>query len=91
MRRAIGDALMSMAAVVILVTVLIALDPRVRDSARDLVRSGVQSADVSRINAEAHGMAGVLMTSAHEQGLDHASLLVFVVVATGLVVAMLRL
>jgi hypothetical protein len=82
---------MSLAALTILVTVLIAIDPRVRDSARDLLKSGSRSADVARINADAHGMVSVLRTSAEEQGLDHASLVVFVVVATGLVVAMLRL
>jgi hypothetical protein len=82
---------MSIAAVVILVTVLVVMDPRVRDEARNLLRSDTWSADVSRMNAEAHGMASVLMSSAREQGLDHSSLVVFVLVASGLVVAMLRL
>jgi len=85
------DALMSVTAVAILVATLVALDPRVRDGARQLMKHGALSADVSRMNAEVHSMASVLMVSAREQSLDHRTLVIFVLVATGLVVAMLRL
>jgi hypothetical protein len=43
------------------------------------------------MNAEAHDAVKTVRWSAREHGLDHAALGVFVVVATGLVVAMLRL
>jgi hypothetical protein len=91
MRRVIGEALMSMAALVILLTVLAAIDPRVREHVTGVLRKDTLAADVARMNAEAHSAVKVARWSAREHGLDHAALAVFVVVATGLVVAMLRL
>ena len=55
------------------------------------MRKDTVAADVARMNAEAHDTVKSLRYSAREHGLDHAALAVFVVVATGLVVAMLRL
>ena len=91
MRRVIGEALMSMAALVILLTVLAAIDPRVREHVKGVLRKDTLAADVSRMNADARSAVKVARWSAREHGLDHAALAVFVVVATGLVVAMLRL
>jgi len=91
MRRVIGEALISMAALVILLAALMALDPRVREHVQGVLRKDTLSADVARVNAEAHSIVKVAKWSARERGLDHAALAVFVVVATGLVVAMLRL
>jgi hypothetical protein len=92
MRRVIGEALISMAALVILLAVLAAIDPRIREHAKSvLLRKDTLSADVSRMNAEAHDAVAVVRWSAREHGLDHAALALFVVVATGLVVAMVRL
>ena len=91
MRRALRDALISMAALAILLAALIALDPRVREHVQGVVRKDTLSADVARVNAEAHSAIKVASWAARERGLDHAALAVFVVVATGLVVAMLRL
>ena len=91
MRRVIGEALMSMAALVILLTVLAAIDPRVREHVTGVLRKDTLSADVARVNAEARDAVKVARVTAREHGLDHAALAVFVVVATGLVVAMLRL
>ena len=82
---------MSMAALVILLTVLAAIDPRVRDHVTGVLRKDTLAADVSRMNADARSAVKVARWSAREHGLDHAALAVFVVVATGLVVAMLRL
>jgi hypothetical protein len=91
MRKVIAEALMSMAALVILVTALAAIDPRVREHVTGVLRKDTLAADVARMNAEAHSAVKVARWSARERGLDHAALAVFVVVATGLVVAMLRL
>jgi len=91
MRRVIGEALMSMAALVILLTVLAAIDPRLREHVKGVLRKDTLAADVSRMNADARSAVKVARWSAQEHGLDHAALAVFVVVATGLVVAMLRL
>jgi hypothetical protein len=91
MRRILREALISMAALVILVTALAAIDPRVREHVEGALRKDTLQADVARVNAEARGMVKTVRWSANEHGLDHAALAVFVVVATGLVVAMLRL
>ena len=82
---------MSMAALVILVAALAAIDPRVREHVTGVLRKDTLAADVARMNAEAHSAVKTARWSASERGLDHAALAVFVVVATGLVVAMLRL
>ena len=81
-----------MAALVVLLAVLAAIDPRIRDHVKSVaMRKDTISADVARMNAEAHDAVKTVRWSAREHGLDHAALAVFVVVATGLVVAMLRL
>lgn len=82
---------MSMAALVVLLAALAAIDPRVRDHVTGALRKDTLSADVARMNAQAHDAVTVARYTAREHGLDHAALAVFVVVATGLVVAMLRL
>ena len=91
MRKVLGEALMSMAALAILLAVLAAIDPRVRDHVTGVLRKDTLSADVARMKAETHDAVAIARWSARERGLDHAALAVFVVVATGLVVAMLRL
>jgi hypothetical protein len=89
--KTLGEALISMAALVILVMALMALDPRVREHVQGVLRKDTLSGDVARVNAEAHSTVKAARWAARERGLDHAALAVFVVVATGLVVAMLRL
>jgi hypothetical protein len=88
----IVEALMSMAALVILLAVLVALDPRLRDHAQRVVmRKDTLAADVGRMKADTRDTVATLRWSARERGLDSAALAVFIVVATGLVVGMLRL
>ena len=92
MRKAIVEAVISMTALVILLAVLVAIDPRLRDHAHSVVmRKDAIAADVSRVNADTRDAVATLKWSAREHGLDHAALAVFIVVATGLVVGMLRL
>ena len=92
MRKVILEALISMAALVILLTVLVALDPRLRDHAESvLMRKDTVAADVARMSHNTRDAVDTLRWSARERGLDSASLAVFIVVATGLVVGMLRL
>ena len=80
-----------MAALAVLLAALMAIDPRVRDHVQGAVRKDTLAADVARVNAETRSALAVVKVAAREHGLDHASLAIFVVVATGLVVAMLRL
>lgn len=92
MRRVIVEALISMAALVILLAVLVALDPRLRDHAeRVVMRKDTIAADVARMKADTRETISTVRWSAQEHGLDSAALAVFIVVATGLVVGMLRL
>ena len=91
MRRAFGDALSSAAALVVLLVGLVAIDDRVRDRVLSVIRTGEVSSSVGSVTSIASDVAGVLMMAARDQSLDHAPLAVFVVAATALVLAMLRL
>ena len=91
MRRVVGDALISMAAPIVLLTVLVAIDTRVRDHVVGMVRDDRWSSDVGRMNAELRNVASVIATTAREQSLDHAPLVVFSIAGSALVLAMLRL
>jgi hypothetical protein len=90
-RRVLKDSLISAAALLVLLAALIAVDDRVRDHVVSMVRHDTWTSDLSRAKAEAAGTASVLYTVAKDQSMDHAPMVVFVVVATALVVAMLRL
>ena len=91
MRRAFGDALISAAALVVLLVGLVAIDDRVRDRVLSVIRTGEVSSSVGSVTSVANDVAGVLLMAARDQSLDHAPLAVFVVAATALVLAMLRL
>ena len=91
MRRVFGDALISAAALVVLLIGLVAIDDRVRERVMSVIRTGEVSSSVSSATSMANDVAGVLMMAARDQSLDHAPLAVFVVAATALVLAMLRL
>ena len=91
MRRAFGDALISAAALVVLLVGLVVIDDRVRERVMSVIRTGEVSSSVGSITSMASDVAGVLVMAARDQSLDHAPLAVFVVAATALVLAMLRL
>lgn len=91
MRRAFGDALISAAALVVLLVGLVVIDDRVRERVTSVIRTGEVSSSVGSITSLASDVAGVLVMAARDQSLDHAPLAVFVVAATALVLAMLRL
>jgi hypothetical protein len=55
------------------------------------MRKDTLAADVGRMKADTRDTVATLRWSARERGLDSAALAVFIVVATGLVVGMLRL
>jgi hypothetical protein len=90
-RRVFGDALISAAALVVLLVGLVAIDDRVRERVLSVLRTGEVSSSVWSITSMANDVAGVLVMAARDQSLDHAPLAVFVVAATALVLAMLRL
>jgi hypothetical protein len=86
-----GDALISAAALVVLLVGLVAIDDRVRERVQTVIRTGDVSSSVGSVTAMAGDLADVLIMAARDQSLDHAPLAVFVVAATALVLAMLKL
>ena len=91
MRRVFGDALISAAALVVLLVGLVAIDDRVRERVLSVIRTGEVSSSVSSVGSLAGDVGGILMMAARDQSLDHAPLAVFVVAATALVLAMLKI
>ena len=91
MRRAFGDALISAAALVVLLIGLVAIDDRVRERVQSVIHTGDLSSGFGSATSMASDVAGVLVMAVRDQSLDHAPLAVFVVAATALVLAMLRL
>ena len=91
MRRVFGDALISAAALALLLVGLVAIDDRVRDRVMAAVRTGDVSSNFGSVTSLAGNVTEVLILAARDQSLNHAPLAVFVVAATALVLAMLKL
>jgi len=89
-QRVFKDALISSAALIILLIALVAIDRRVRERV-DLAVRGDLSSDVRSATSMANEVAGVIMIAARDQSIDHAPMVVFVFAATVLVLGMLRL
>ena len=90
MQRVFKDALISGAALIILLIALVAIDHRVRDRVEAAVQ-GDLSSDVRSATSMAGEVASVVMIAARDQSIDHAPMVVFVFAATVLVLGMLRL
>ena len=84
------DALISSAALLILLIALVAIDHRVRERVEAAVQ-GDLSSEVRSATSMAGEVASVVMIAARDQSIDHAPMVVFVFAATVLVLGMLRL
>jgi hypothetical protein len=91
MRRALTDTLVSAAALLVVLIGLAAIDERVRERVVSAVREADLSSSVSSIANVGGDVAGIMLLAARDQSVDHAPMAVFVVSATILVLAMLRL
>jgi hypothetical protein len=89
MRRAFGEALMSAGTVVMLLLILVAVDDRVRNELSLRVMSH-PTAGLAAAGQQARDLTTVLAQAARDQSLAHAPLLIFALVATVLVLFMLR-
>jgi hypothetical protein len=89
-QRVFKDALISGAALIILLIGLTAIDHRVRARVEAAVQ-GDLSSDVRTATSMASEVAGVVVLAARDQSIDHAPMVVFVFAATVLVLGMLRL
>ena len=87
MRRVFGDAVISISAVLALLLMLVAIDPRVRIQVAS-VRGG--SGQASSVSQDLGEISGVVLSSIRDHGIDNAPLMVFALAATVLVLFMLR-
>ena len=90
MRRAIYDTLISGAVLLIIVMALASIDPRVRDHVRSFISAPTTPAAAIDAGNQLEEMASTLLLVARDQSIDHAPMMVFVVIATVLFLAMVR-
>jgi hypothetical protein len=86
MRRVFGDAIISLCAVLGLLLMLVAIDPRVRYQATSMW-GGSTTTSISKDLAE---ISTVVLSSVRDHGIDNAPLMIFALAATVLVLFMLR-
>ncbi len=91
MRRAFGDALISAAALLILLVALVSIDERVRDRVTAVVRGETVSSELANVRSGVGQTASVVFDAVKDQSIEHAPLVIFAVAGTALVLAMLRL
>jgi hypothetical protein len=91
MRRLYKDALISAGALLIVLIALMAIDGRVRAQVTMAVSGASSPVAVVEAGGQARYVAGVLLSAAREQSIDHAPIVIFVGAASVLVAFMLRL
>jgi hypothetical protein len=89
-KRAVGDALMSMAALLVLIATLALIDDRVRDQISRSLAPGQPSAQVAQAGATLRGLSSVVFVAVRDQSIEHAPMVTFVLAGTVLLVFMLR-
>jgi hypothetical protein len=87
MRRVIQDALLSAGALLVLVTLLVAADGRLRDR---VLHIGHTTADVAAAENQARDLAHVVVAIVGDAMRMHTTLMMFLIVATVLTVFMVR-
>ena len=88
-KRAVGDALMSVAALAVLITILAAMDERMRKEVMLRV-NGDASAQIASATATVNSLAAVVIDAVRDQSIEHAPLVIFVLLAGVLLLFMLR-
>jgi hypothetical protein len=86
-RRVFGDAVISVCAVLALLLMLVAIDPRVRMQVASAWGGSGTSTSVSKDLGE---ISTVLLSAVQDRGIDNAPLMIFALTATVLVLFMLR-
>lgn len=86
MRGRLGDALISLGALMVLAVTLVSIDPRVREHVVRMV-SGTSVGDAE---ATIGDVASAVLAAMRDQTLAHAPLALFALAATVLVLCMLR-
>jgi len=83
MRRAFGDALISICSVLLLLALLVSVDPRVREQIAGAATQGTISSHVQKISS-------AVLAALRDHSIDQAPLMIFALCATVLVLFMLR-
>ena len=89
MRRAFGDAMISLGAVLLLLMMLVTIDPRVREQMSGVWGSTGSSA-VTSVSHQVREATSLVLTAAADHSIDQAPLMIFALAATVLVLFMLR-
>jgi hypothetical protein len=88
MRRAFGDAMISICSVLLLLLLLVSVDPRVREQVSTIWTPGTPA--VAGISNQMREVTSVVMSAARDHSIDQAPLMIFALAATVLVLFMLR-
>jgi hypothetical protein len=84
-----GDAVLSVGALGVLITVLAAMDQRMREQVMLRIH-GDPSAQLSSASATLRSLTAIVVKSVHDQSIEHAPMVIFVLLAVVLLVFMLR-
>ncbi|MBZ5557610.1 MAG: hypothetical protein LAO77_10095 [Acidobacteriia bacterium] len=90
LRRVFGDALVSAAVAGSLLLILVAADDRVRDQVMGRFGAAHPSTALTQAGGHVRDLAAIILDTVRNQSLEHAPLLIFVLVATVLLLAMSR-
>ena len=88
MRRAFGDAMISICSVLLLLVLLVSVDPRVREQLSGVWTPGAPVA--ASVSSQVRNVTSVVMSAARDHSIDQAPLMIFALAATVLVLFMLR-
>jgi len=89
-RRALGDATISFFALVILLVMLASVDDRVREQVSAVLGPAQGSSQLVGAGQEISSLVAVIFDAVKDQSISHAPLVIFALVATVLVLFMLR-
>jgi hypothetical protein len=89
MQRAINHTLISGAALAIVIAALVLFDVRVRRAFADLA-VGAPSSELAHAGSGLYELGTMMVTAVHEQSVANAPLMAFVVIATVLMLFMVR-
>ena len=85
-RRVLGDAVISFCALLALLLMLVAIDPRVRVQ----VASAWGGSTSTSVSKDMREISTVVLSAIQDRGIDNAPLMIFALAATVLVLFMLR-
>jgi hypothetical protein len=90
MRRALSDGIISAAALLLLLIMLVSVDDRVRERVSGLVGTSSSPSELVHAGQEVTGFANLLFDVVRDQSVSHAPLVIFGVASAVLVIFMVR-